>query len=138
MNITAIIAIVLGVVFTGMVATIKVQHSNNVALAAKANTALAGKKQAEAANASLAASITVATKECNDATQKFEQQHAADLAKQASLQALLAAKAKKNADQQATIKALANQAKNPTGTTFDAQCKAADKVLKDLGQWRLQ
>lgn len=138
MSLMGIAAIIVGVMFAGMLATIKVQHSNNVSLAATANTALAGKKTAEAANTSLAASISSATQECTDTAKKLTQLHSNDEATQKKLSAMLALKNKVNADQITTIQILDGQAKQPQATTPEASCKAADTTLKDLSQWRLR
>jgi len=125
------------VIFFAMAGTIKVQHSNNVSIAGKANLALIGKKTAEEANASLVKSIDGVKEQCRLASAAFDEQHKKDLASQAKLKTQLLDWQKKYGGQQVVIAALDAQAKKPGGADMVAQCKAAESVLNDLNKWRL-
>lgn len=129
------IYLIAGVVLAAIlgVATINIQHRNNVSLTAQRDAVKMQFDTAVAANKSLAESVDGVRKQCGIAQAALEKQHALDLKKQIAAKAALA---KIGQVQTAKVGALQQIIDKPAGKDAAAQCRIAQNILSDLARER--
>lgn len=114
-------------------ATIDIQHKNNVRLKNDVQTANKNTEVAVAANKSLSGSIAGVKKDCDNAVEAIKKQTTIDKGNQAKARATIAARA---AIKDIKIEPLEASLARPAAGTKIEQCDAAEAILRDLAKDR--